>query len=310
MPPRSPAAAKYKRAIEGLELIRTSPTPSDDKGDLQSLAQTKPSSTNQKLYRRLFGNEIAEGKVFFNANKRSNELLQSIDPVFDDLQPKRGPTRRQLPSAPIRILQAPGLEDDFYLNLVDWEPKQNLVTVLLSGGEVYFWKASSLTSSSPLNASSVDNLKILNRMSFPNTGSGIVDKGCVVKWSGSGDGRSGLSDELLAVGTRFGWVEVWDAARQERLHLWRPHQGARCGVLAWQSNSVLSSGGKDQVINHFDLRTPRGLIQRSAVAHSQEVCGLQWDRFGSGLLASGGNDNQLLIWDQRNLSRTQARAMP
>lgn len=35
------------------------------------------------------------------------------------------------------------------------------------------------------------------------------------------------------------------------------------------------------------------------MGHKQEVCGLKWNPEGS-LLASGGNDNKLLIWDSRN----------
>jgi len=34
-------------------------------------------------------------------------------------------------------------------------------------------------------------------------------------------------------------------------------------------------------------------------AHKQEVCGLKWGYNSSNLLASGGNDNKLFVWDQR-----------
>lgn len=50
-------------------------------------------------------------------------------------------SKRHLKQTPIKVLDAPGLEDDFYLNLVDWEAKGNRVVVLLNGAEVYFWNA-------------------------------------------------------------------------------------------------------------------------------------------------------------------------
>ena len=37
--------------------------------------------------------------------------------------------------------------------------------------------------------------------------------------------------------------------------------------------------------------------------HSQEICGLQWSHDGK-LLASGGNDNTLNIWDASAMSTT------
>jgi cell division cycle 20-like protein 1 (cofactor of APC complex) len=227
---------------------------------------------------------------------------------------------RVISPTPARILEAPGLEDDFYLNLLDWEPRSNLVTVLLGGGEIYFWKAHSVTStcSASSGLSSTSNLTTLNRLS---QAAGIADRGCVVKWSSSGSsksthGSSSLlggssanasdSSPLLAVGTRHGCVEVWDPWVQRRVHQWRAHPGARCGVLAWQgtgNGNLLTSGGRDQRLVHYDLRTPQGIVC-AVQEHTQEVCGLKWDQHGSGLLASGGNDNQLLVWDPRQLSST------
>lgn len=37
-------------------------------------------------------------------------------------------------------------------------------------------------------------------------------------------------------------------------------------------------------------------------AHHQEVCGLKWS-FDEKMLASGGNDNKLYVWDARKLGR-------
>ena len=48
---------------------------------------------------------------------------------------------RKIPKNPFKVLDAPSLEDDFYLNLVDWSSK-NILAVGL-GTAVYIWSASS-----------------------------------------------------------------------------------------------------------------------------------------------------------------------
>jgi hypothetical protein len=46
---------------------------------------------------------------------------------------------RKLPKAPFKILDAPSLQDDFYLNLIDWS-SQNVLAVALANS-VYLWSA-------------------------------------------------------------------------------------------------------------------------------------------------------------------------
>ena len=57
---------------------------------------------------------------------------------------KKGNTKlvsRHIPSAPSRILDAPGMMDDYYLNLLSWSDT-NVLAVALSE-TVYLWNASS-----------------------------------------------------------------------------------------------------------------------------------------------------------------------
>ena len=46
---------------------------------------------------------------------------------------------RKIPSQPFKVLDAPNLNDDFYLNLVDWS-STNVLAVAL-GSAVYIWNA-------------------------------------------------------------------------------------------------------------------------------------------------------------------------
>ena len=73
------------------------------------------------------------------------------------------------------------------------------------------------------------------------------------------------------------------------------------GSLAWNSD-LLTSGGRDGHIILRDFRAPSG-IQSSIFLnnHRQEVCGLRWNQDGD-LLASGGNDNKVVIWSRHTMS--------
>ncbi|KKY14281.1 putative cell cycle regulatory protein [Phaeomoniella chlamydospora] len=70
---------------------------------------------------------------------------------------------------------------------------------------------------------------------------------------------------------------------------------ARVGALAWNDH-ILTSGSRDRLIYHRDVRSPNQYLRRLA-GHKQEVCGLRWNT-EDGQLASGGNDNKLMVWDK------------
>jgi|SRR6201996_2784245 cell division cycle 20-like protein 1 (cofactor of APC complex) len=76
---------------------------------------------------------------------------------------------------------------------------------------------------------------------------------------------------------------------------------ARVGALAWNDH-ILTSGSRDRLIYHRDVRQPEQWIRKLA-GHKQEVCGLKWNP-DDGQLASGGNDNSLMVWEKLNAEPT------
>ncbi len=79
----------------------------------------------------------------------------------------------------------------------------------------------------------------------------------------------------------------------------------RIGALAWNAH-VLSSGSRDRLVLHRDVRVASHKPFRKGQGHRQEVCGLKWSGDGgpgSAALASGGNDNKVCIWDLRGTKR-------
>jgi cell division cycle 20-like protein 1 (cofactor of APC complex) len=124
---------------------------------------------------------------------------------------------RKIPKVPYKVLDAPALQDDFYLNLVDWS-SSNILSVGLSNC-VYLWNA---------NSGKVSKLNDLG------------PKDCVtsVCWSKRGT--------HLSVGTNSGQVQIWDVNKTKMVRTFEGHE-SRVGALSW-SSSILSSGSRDKNI--------------------------------------------------------------
>ena len=171
---------------------------------------------------------------------------------------------RKISKVPFKVLDAPALQDDFYLNLIDWS-MQNYLAVGLSSC-VYLWSA---------YTSKVSKLCDLG----PNNS---VTSVC---WS--------ANSNMLGVGTNNGEIQLWDTQKLKNVRNFGGHS-ARVGALAW-SSMVLSTGSRDKSILNRDPRAAEPFISRLS-GHKQEVCGLKWS-FDEQQLASGGNDNKLFIWN-------------
>eukprot|EP01120_Amphizonella_sp_Union-15-10_P006404 TRINITY_DN2041_c0_g1_i1.p1 TRINITY_DN2041_c0_g1~~TRINITY_DN2041_c0_g1_i1.p1 ORF type:complete len:481 (-),score=85.84 TRINITY_DN2041_c0_g1_i1:36-1478(-) len=190
--------------------------------------------------------------------------LSPITPASQVLlaAPRKPP--RKIPKIPFKVLEAPAIKDDFYLNLVDWS-STNILAVALNRS-VYLWNATS---------SSVTHL-----CEIPEP-----DRVTSVAWMGKGT--------HLAVGISKGTVSLWDVGKIQSVREFEGHK-SRVGTLGW-SGPMLTSGSRDRSILLRDTRVKDHYTSK-LVAHKQEVCGLKW----SEMLASGGNDNKLLVWDLRS----------
>ncbi|KAF2756322.1 cell cycle regulatory protein [Pseudovirgaria hyperparasitica] len=208
-----------------------------------------------------------------NPNLNARSEIYSLSPVKHSsqmmlLSPRKAP--RHVAKVPYKVLDAPDLADDFYLNLVDWG-SQNILGVGLNQC-VYMWNSSSgrVTKLCELQDDTVTSVNWIQRGSH------------------------------LAIGTGKGFVQIWDAGSQRRLRTMTGHT-ARVGALAWNEH-ILTSGSRDRLIYHRDVREPHQWV-RKLVGHKQEVCGLKWNS-DDGQLASGGNDNKLMVWEKLNAEPT------
>ncbi|NWV60453.1 FZR1 protein, partial [Malurus elegans] len=232
------------------------------------------------------GNEVSPYSLSPVSNK-SQKLLRS----------PRKPTRK-ISKIPFKVLDAPELQDDFYLNLVDWS-SLNVLSVGL-GTCVYLWSACT---------SQVTRLCDLSV-----EGDSVTSVG----WSERGN--------LVAVGTHKGFVQIWDAAAGKKLSMLEGHT-ARVGkeeggkgsqglsfliglflIPVMQACSSLNTIWEKH-LHRFDHVSP--LCQLLVWNHSSlspvqqytehlaAVKAIAWSPHQHGLLASGGGtaDRCIRFWN-------------
>ena len=224
---------------------------------------------NNKIY---FGDDIYNHINDFYREKEKNILSKE-----NNYESDYNKIYRKIPKTPFRVLDAPNLIDDYYLNLLDWG-KENIIAVALSD-EIYLWndtkaKASLLMTYTNNNSISEDiSNNIITSLSWMENGI------------------------ILGIGLPDGIIQLWDINKKIRIREIFAHNN-RVSCLSW-NNNILSSGSKDRYIKNFDIRIKVPEISKIK-KHKQEVCSLKYSIEGD-LLASGGNDNMAYIWDIRNL---------
>ncbi|CAH8574729.1 unnamed protein product [Dicrocoelium dendriticum] len=186
------------------------------------------------------------------------------------------PNNRRIPRMPEKVLDAPEIKDDFYLNILDWSADDFLAIAL--GSEVYLWNASS------------GEITCL-------TCTAVFDEYVTsVSWSPD-------AAHVLAVGLSGGRIQLWDTTTQSVLRTMRLGEAGVAGrvpVVTWREH-IVTSGCRSGHIRQHDTRSPQHEVGFNDF-HTQEVCGLAWSpdkRF----LASGANDNCAAVWPDSIISQ-------
>lgn len=138
---------------------------------------------------------------------------------------------RKISKTPYKVLDAPALQDDYYLNLVDWS-HSNVLSVAL-GSSVYLWSActSKVTRLCDLGDDTVTS----------------------ISWA--------LSGNHISIGTNSGKVQIWDTGTCKMSRELSGHE-SRVGTMAWNS-TLLASGSRDRNILVQDIRI-RGTYSSSS----------------------------------------------
>ncbi|CAF1763939.1 hypothetical protein YC2023_118336 [Brassica napus] len=137
-------------------------------------------------------------------------------------QPRR---RRHIPLSCRKELDAPGILDDFCLNLLDWG-SHNVLAIAL-GHTLYLWDAST---------ASVSELVTIEEAKGPITS---------IIWSPDAS--------YLALGLNNSQVQLWDSSSNTKIKTFRGLHHSGVGSLAW-NNNILTTGGMDGKIVNSDVR--------------------------------------------------------
>ncbi|KAK6016942.1 WD domain, G-beta repeat protein [Ostertagia ostertagi] len=193
---------------------------------------------------------------------------------------------RHIPQQPERVLDAPELKDDYYMNIIDWS-SCGVVAVALSC-TLYLWNADS------------GEIQVLFELDETNEMNLITS----VKWS--------LDGKFLAVGFKDGSLKLYDPHRvpppngKLELRTMKPPRQSRNGVLGWRG-AVISAGYQSGQIIHHDVRIPNH-ITGIWEGHDREVVGLHWSH-NQTKLASGSGDNTVRVWEDSHLGSSTSESL-
>ncbi|KAI5962924.1 slp1 [Candida pseudojiufengensis] len=206
---------------------------------------------------------------FKNQNQQSklklNNGKNSLPPSIASARAKK------IPSAPERVLDAPGIVDDFYLNLLAWS-SYNLLAIGLED-TVYVWNAST---------GSVGLLCELPEKKIVTS----------LKWSQDGS--------YVSIGKDDGLIEIWDIEKNIKLRTLNcDNHLTRIASQAWNQH-ILTSGSRMGNLYHSDVRISSHFINKFENCHSSEICGIEYNQKQ---FVTGGNDNVINIFDIRNNSQ-------
>lgn len=183
--------------------------------------------------------------------------------------------KRNIPSKAFKVLDAVGIIDDYYLNLMDWS-----VDDIISTGirESVFFISNKGSKISKLV--SYENGNYIGSVSFSPNGS------------------------ELAVGKYDGILDIYDV-NSGRVVSSFPNHISRINAISWNNSKInpnlIATGSKDSKVIIRDVRLkPNESSIYELQEHTHEVCGLKFSHDGN-YLAAGGNDNLLMVWDIRKI---------
>jgi cell division cycle 20-like protein 1 (cofactor of APC complex) len=182
-----------------------------------------------------------------------------------------GEKKRTVQKTPYKVLDAPMLRDDFYLNLIDWSFNNNIAVALHNS--IYIWSGCS---------SNVEKLYESNDYN---------DYVCSVAFSNNGP--------FLAFGNTEGEVKLYDLHRKKEVVSFTDLHSKRIGSLGC-ANNLICTGGRDGMISVQDYRMRTEVTRYRA--HQQEICGIKWSP-DQQMIASGGNDNKLVLFSLKTMNK-------
>ena len=249
------------------ELLRENDTSYDSclTGQLRAPAEDRSYHSLLHIETAKRGSARNDKTNFLTPKPFSEHLSCSYGPSMSaETDRQRRKTRYfELPTDPFKILDAPGLQDDFYTSLLAWSPQDEIALCLEN--VVYLYHFASGESRELYEAFSCE---AVTSVVFNPEG------------------------KRLAIGNLLGQIAIWDVEREREIFSIEEHTD-RVACMDWGTNGLLS-GSKDKSVLLHDIRVKKTKVN-TYKSHTQEIIGLKWSNDGK-YFASGGNDNKALVW--------------
>ncbi|KAG9232486.1 WD40-repeat-containing domain protein [Amylocarpus encephaloides] len=273
------------RVLEFRELPRSQPRRQSPQRSLQSSPPSKNCCTNPGESRRTTWN--------------------GSEWVMNDAEIKKLVTQesRTLPIAPFKVLDAPGLRDDFYCSVLAYSATCHTLVVGL-GTLLYAW--SEMNNVRPLSASINDSW--ITSLAFSSTPGGKS-----ILAIGRSDGSLSLMSLYDSLLPRFELLQPCPIA----CIAWRPITSVRASRCPVTPSMIVKTedllvGDEMGSVYYYSVEWPERwevtrngwsgsmtLLSKISI-HTQQICGLSFDPEGT-LVATGGNDNLCCIFESNSI---------
>jgi cell division cycle 20-like protein 1 (cofactor of APC complex) len=180
-----------------------------------------------------------------------------------------------------KILDAPNLLDDFYIHILSWS-SNNIISIALNN-DIYLLNYENNNVSKLCNfENQITSLNFCKKENFLAVG--------------LNDGNLNVYD-INKFYSQIQTENLFNGGDNFKIQTSCPHRG-RIGIIINNPNNpdLITTGSIDHKIKLFDLRKNIKKPIKIFNGHSQEICGLAYNLYGNNLI-SGGNDNNLNIWD-------------
>jgi len=258
-------------------------------------------------------------KEHLSLSRNSERMLQLRPGIFtytpsnQHLDPPK-PVSRQVPPrkirpTPYRRLLVQGIRDDFYISHLHHHPRHPLTAVVahdkvvILDDSVDTNHAACSLKSTTANPTSVawhprdsilaigchdGTIRLYDASKNMSIGGVNVHEGRI--------GCLSWDENLLFTGSRDALVAAFDARQTRSSAMYfEGHKQEVCGLST--CDTMLASGGNDNVFYIHDIRTCRGMVANSV--HTGAVKAIAWNPVHRNILATGGGreDGRIYTWD-------------
>ena len=174
---------------------------------------------------------------------------------------------------PLKILDAPGLVDNFYYNVTTFARNNRLLVSL--GSDLHLFDYKTNQTDKILNLSSgIDITSLSNHNEI----------------------------DIFAVGNIMGEVLLMDLETQKTMRRLNGENDDQRIVSTCFKGYIFGHGTRNGEVILYDIRSKdQGVAHFEC--HDQEVCALKFSNFSGHIFATGGNDNKVVLYDLRKMKQ-------